>query len=175
MSSRRPTKLSAASRSGGRLASESTKGARPTPRHKRQTTTHITERQAKNLLEAFHFADALGLRLNVAIDIRTMFAGFTDDQKRLARCQERLSKWCARHGFPLTWIWVREMGRRGGRNTHVLMHIPPWLMERDDFRFAFEAELKASLRPEGEPTHEKAIFVKAADYPIGKLESDRQA
>ena len=110
------------------------------------------------------FADALGLRLNVAIDINwTMFAGFTDDQKRLARCQERLSKWCLRHDFPLTWIWVREMGRWGGRNTHVLMHIPPWLMERDDFQFAFQAELEASLRPEGEPTHEKAIMVKPAD------------
>ena len=43
------------------------------------------------------------------------------------------------------------------------MHIPPWLMERDDFQFAFQAELEASLRPEGEPTHEKAIMVKPAD------------
>jgi hypothetical protein len=42
-------------------------------------------------------------------------------------------------------------------------------MERDDFQFAFQAELEASLRPEGEPTHEKAIMVKPADYPLGKF------
>jgi hypothetical protein len=42
-------------------------------------------------------------------------------------------------------------------------------MERDDFQFAFQAELEASLRPEGEPTHEKAIMLKPADYPLGKL------
>jgi hypothetical protein len=42
-------------------------------------------------------------------------------------------------------------------------------MERDDFQFAFQAELEASLRPEGEPTHEKALMIKPADYPLGKF------
>jgi hypothetical protein len=122
------------------------------------------------LIDALSFASSIGHLPNVSIDINwEMFAGFTDDQTRLARCQQRLSKWCLRRGFPLAWIWVREIGKRGGRNTHILMHVPPWLMEDDAFRTSFEAELEASLRPEGEPTHEKAFLVKPADRPLGKL------
>jgi hypothetical protein len=135
-----------------------------------RSTTHISRAQAQRLIDALNLADAIGFPLNVSIDIHwEMFAGFVSDQTRLARCQERLSKWCARHGFQLTWIWVREIGRRGGRNTHVLMHVPPWLMERDDFHVVFEAALEASLCPEGEPTHEKAILIQPADNPQGKL------
>jgi hypothetical protein len=138
---------------------------------RRRSTTHISRAQAKNLIDALSFADTIGLPLNISIDIHwEMFAGFADDQTRMARCQERMRKWCDRRGFQLAWVWVREIGRRGGRNTHILMHVPPWLMKRHDFRAAFEAELEASLRPEGEPTHEKAILIKPADYPLGKLQ-----
>ena len=72
----------------------------------------VTGKQAKNLFEALKFAEQMGLRLNVSIDILwSMFSRFTDDKTRIARCQERLSKWCKRNDFPLTWIWVREIGK----------------------------------------------------------------
>ena len=98
-----------------------------------------------------------------------MFGGVTDDRTRFARSQERLSKWCARRGFPLTMIWVREIGKNGGRHTHVLMHAPPWLMEDVQFETELKQELERALEPEGGTTHEKAIKVQFAPTPEGKL------
>jgi hypothetical protein len=133
-------------------------------------TTHITEGQARNLMEALKFADKIGLPLNVSVDIFwNMFGGITDDRTRLARLQERLSKWCARRDFPLTMIWVREIGKNGGRHTHILMHISPWLMEDAQFEAELHQELERALEPEGGPTHEKATFIRPASTPEGKL------
>jgi hypothetical protein len=133
-------------------------------------TTHITEGQARNLMEALKFADNIGLPLNVSVDIfRNMFGGVTDDRTRFARSQERLSKWCPRRDFPLTMMWVREIDKNGGRHTHVLMHAPPWLMEDVQFETELKQELERALEPEGGPTHEKAIKVQPAPTPEGKL------
>jgi hypothetical protein len=102
----------------------------------------------------------------VAVDIFwLMCLGMTDDRTRIAHCQERLSKWCKRRGFPLTMIWVREIGTNGGPHVHILMHIPSWLMEDGEFQSALEQ----SLEPEGGPSHEKAIMIKPAYGPDGKL------
>ena len=123
-----------------------------------------------NLIEALHFAEQIGLSLNVSIDIFwDMFGGVTDDRTRLARLQERLSKWCARRDFALAMIWVREIGKNGGRHTHVLMHAPPWLMEDVQFETELKKELEQALEPEGGPTHEKAIMIQPAPTPEGKL------
>jgi hypothetical protein len=61
--------------------------------------------------------------------------------------------------------WVRESGKHGGANTHILLHVPPWLMEDG----TFQAALERSLEPEGGPTHEKALMIKPAYAPEGKL------
>ena len=127
---------------------------------------YITRHQARNLLEALSFADERGLRLNVAVDICwPMFSGFVDDRTRFARCQQRLSKWAKRRGFALTLIWTRELGKYGSPHTHVLIHVPPWLMESNEFQFALER----ALEPEGGPNHEKAIMIQPAYAPRGKL------
>ena len=129
-------------------------------------TRHITLQQANNLVEACAFAELIGCRLNVSIDICwLMFSGWAEDAKRLAKSQQRLSKWFVRRGFALFMIWVREIGAHGALHTHILMHVPPWLMENGEFQFAFER----SLEPEGGPTHEKAILIKPAYSPEGKL------
>ena len=136
------------------------------PRRKRRTT-HVTRQQAKNLIEALEFAEVIGRRLNVSIDICwTMFSGFTDDRLRIARCQERLSKWSARRGIPLTMLWVREMGKYESPHVHILLHVPPWLMENEE---GFRLVLERTLEPEGGLTHERAILIQPADSPIGKL------
>jgi len=133
---------------------------------KRRRNRHITVRQANNLVAACEFAEAIGCRLNVSIDIFwLMFSGCVEDAKRLAKFQQRLSKWFVRRGFELTMIWVREVGTNGALHTHILMHVPPWLMEDGDFQVAFER----SLEPEGGPTHEKAIAIQPAYSPAGKL------
>jgi hypothetical protein len=132
----------------------------------RKSSKHITEPQAQNLSDALAFADEIGLRLNVAIDIFwLMFFGSADDRTRLVRCQERLSKWCKRRDFPLAMIWVREIGRNGGPHVHILMHVPSWLMDNGEFQCALEN----SLEPDGGPSHEKAIMIKPAYAPDGKL------
>jgi hypothetical protein len=132
----------------------------------KRPSKYIGRRQARNLLDALAFADQIGLRLNVAVDICwPMFSGTVDDRTRFARCQQRLSKWARRRGFALTLIWTRELGRYGSPHTHVLIHVPPWLMESNEFQFALER----ALEPEGGPNHEKAILIQSAYRPLGKL------
>ncbi len=127
---------------------------------------YITRHQAQNLFDALAFTDEIGLRLNVAVDICwPMFSGTVDERTRFARCQQRLSKWAKRLGFPLTLIWTREVGRYGSPHTHVLTHVPPWLMENSDF----QSTLERSFEPEGGPNHEKAIMIQPAPTPRGKL------
>lgn len=117
-------------------------------------------------MAACAFAEAIGYRLNVSIDICwLMFSGWLEDAKRLAKCQQRLSKWFVRRDFELTMIWVREIGANGALHTHILAFVPPWLMETGEFQIAFER----SLDPEGGPTHEKAIVIKPAYAPEGKV------
>ena len=140
-------------------------GLPPSPPRRRRTT-YITKQQAKNLIAALEFADVIGCPLNVSVDIFwPMFSGFTDEQIRIARCQERLSKWFKRREFQLTMIWVREIGRNGAPNVHMLMFVPPWFMENGEFQLALERVFE----PEGGPTHDKAIFIQAAHHPRGKL------
>ena len=142
--------------------SEAPSGAKCGERHSK----YIARRQARNLLDALAFANEIGLRLNVAVDICwPMFSGIVDDRTRFARCQQRLSKWAKRRGFALTLIWTRELGNYGSPHTHVLIHVPPWLMESNEFQFALER----ALEPEGGPNHEKAIMIQPAYRPLGKL------
>src|SRR5262249_9119275 len=59
-------------------------------RKQRRTNEFISKRQAINLIAAFEFAEAIGLPLNVSVDISWIFfAGTTDDRTRFARCQQR--------------------------------------------------------------------------------------
>jgi hypothetical protein len=128
----------------------------------KRRSTYITKQQAMNLMEALEFADTIGYPLNVSIDIFwEMFSGFTDERTRLARCQERISKWSQRRGFRLTMIWVREIGKNGGRHTHILLLLPSRFIEDGQFQAALERAL--------EPEDEKAIMVQPAYDPLGKL------
>jgi hypothetical protein len=100
----------------------------PSKRKSRKPTQHISKRQATNIISALRFAEAIGLPLNVSVDISWIFfSGNTDDRTRFARCQQRLSKWALRRGLPLAMIWTREVGQNGGIHTHVLLHVPPLL------------------------------------------------
>jgi hypothetical protein len=147
------------------LASDSTTGRRA-----RKASKFITNRQASNLMEAFEFAERIGRPLNVSVDIYwLMFSGNVDDRTRFSRAQERWSKWTARHNFPLTMIWTREIGKHGSLHTHVLLHVPPWLMEDRKFYHKFHCELERSFEREGGPNHEQAIKVQPAPTARAKL------
>jgi hypothetical protein len=136
---------------------------------RRRSTTHITKKQTENLLAALAFAHAIGLPLNVSVDVNwVMCAGFTDDRTRIAHLQERLSKWCTRNGLPLTMIWVRELGEYGHRNLHILLHLPPKLMKQNYKKF--RRALERALEPEGGIADERAILIQSAYDAYGKLQ-----
>jgi hypothetical protein len=87
---------------------------------RRKPTRYISKRQAMNLMEALKFASLIGFPLNVCVDIAwVFFSGTVDDRTRFARCQQRLSKWTKRLGFPLTLIWTREVGKHGSASGAV--------------------------------------------------------
>jgi hypothetical protein len=138
---------------------------------RRKTSRYISGRQAMNLIEALDFADAIGCPLNFSVDISwVFFSGSVDDRTRFARWQQRLSKWTSRRDFPLTMIWTREVGKRGGVHTHVLLYVPPWLMESGDFQRDFRRALVRAFEPEGGP-HDaaRALNIQSAYSPDGKL------
>lgn len=135
-------------------------------RERRKTSRYISKRQAMNLIEALKFANVIGCPLNVSVDISWLFfPGSIDDRTRFARCQQRLSKWTTRRDFPLTMIWTREVGEYGSVNTHVLLHVRHWPMDKRNF----ERALERAFEPEGGPNHAKAIKVQDAYFPEGKL------
>ena len=134
------------------------------------TSQYISKQQAVNLIAALEFANVIGCPLNVCVDIAwVFFFGTLDDRTRFARWQQRLSKWTTRRDFPLTMIWTREVGKREGINTHVLLHIPPWLMESGDFRRDFRQALERAFEPEGGVNDERALKIQPAYSPEGKL------
>jgi hypothetical protein len=136
------------------------------PSRGHKPSQHINRRQATNIIAAFNFAVEMGLPLNVSVDISwVFFSGTTDDRTRFARSQQRLSKWAIRRGFPLTMIWVREVGKNGGVHTHVLIHVPPPFMQDGTFQLTLER----SFEPDGSPLHHKAILIQPAYHPRGKL------
>ena len=137
---------------------------------RRKPTRYISKRQATNLIAALEFANVIGCPLNVCVDIAwVFFSGTLDDRTRFARWQQRLSKWTTRRDFPLTMIWTREVGKGGGVHTHVLLHIPPWLMESGDFQRDFRRALERAFEPEGGPHDARALNVQSAYSPDGKL------
>ena len=104
--------------------------------------------------------------MNVSVDISwVFFSGKTGDRTRFARAEQRLSKWAIRHGFSLTMIWIREVGKYGGVHTHVLIHMPPRFMQDGTFKLALER----FFEPDGGPLHDKAIVIRPAYRPLGKL------
>jgi hypothetical protein len=151
---------------GGMASDKEIIATSPGPTSRQRTTEFISKRQTANLIAALQFADEIGLPLNVSVDIAWIFfSGTVDDRTRFARWQERLSKWARRHGFPLAMIWTREVGKYGSPHTHALIHVPPLLIQDGTFKHALER----SLEPEGGPIHNKAIFIRLAYRPLGKL------
>jgi hypothetical protein len=130
---------------------------------RQRRTQHVTSRQANNLVAACAFAEAIGCRLNVSIDVFwLMFSGWVGDAKRLAKAQQRLIEVVCKAGFRTD---VDLCQRDWCQRSHTHLHVPPWLMESGEFQIAFER----SLEPEGGPTYDKAVLIKPAYAPEGKL------
>jgi hypothetical protein len=100
------------------------------PKAKLHRSTHITLRQASNLMEAVAFAQRGGTPLNTHAIIHWVGTKVGDDPdgRRFAKVREGLDKWLMRHGVPggLTAVWVRErlLGGSGQiDHGHMLFHL----------------------------------------------------
>jgi hypothetical protein len=132
----------------------------------KSVSEHLRGSDSYNIRAAIHFAACIGRPLNRSIDINWSLFGGTGvpDDQRLARAQERLRHYCGRRGFPLMWVWCREISDRGrgAPNTHILAHVP------EGEETAFDAALANAFEPEGGVYSEQVIFSQPANGPIGK-------
>lgn len=86
----------------------------------------LTGAQAVNLIEAAHYATAIGLPFTRMLTIHWQAAGVALDGMAAAtgRFTDLLAKALARHGSKTAWIWVHENGDGKGGHCHMLVHIP---------------------------------------------------
>lgn len=130
----------------------------PRPKRKRPRTSHIprlhlTLAQVENMAAALGFADRIGLRPNLAIDIHFDKGGLDDPLSNAGRAlrafKHSIRQCVERRGGRFACIWVMEnrAGRGGdvGIHAHLLVHIPPHLLDRFDRHRATWA-LKAGFR-----------------------------
>ena len=108
-------------------------------------STHVLKPgQARNLLEAFDHAAAIGNPLNTHVTVHwsataDMAARVPD---RIQQLLERMRHWLQRRGVPVCHIWVQEPSARRYENGdvphfHMLVHVPHL------WRMAFDAMLPA--------------------------------
>jgi hypothetical protein len=124
---------------------------------KLHTSTHITLRQATNMMEAVAFARRIGTPLNCHLTIHWIGtkAGDDPDGRRFAKVREGFDKWLMRHGVPggLTAVWVRERGSDGlGEivHCHMLLHLAhPFLRGRRHVEVERALERLVDLHGEG--------------------------
>src|SRR5262245_3047503 len=94
----------------------------------RSVSDYLLESDSDNIREAILYAARIGRPLNRSFDINWSPFGGTgvSDDQRLARAQERQRHHCSRRGFPLMWVWCREVSAHGlgAPNTHILAHVP---------------------------------------------------
>jgi hypothetical protein len=117
-------------RTSEELAQSATKAETTKPTTKLHASTHITVRQASNLMKALAFARVIGRTLNTHATIHWIGtkAGDDPDGRRFAKVREGFDKWLLRHGVTggLTAVWVRErlLGSSGEiDHDHMLFHL----------------------------------------------------
>lgn len=99
----------------------------------------------RELLDAEHFAEKIGKKLNTTVTIHPKFlAEYPADVGRwLSKLLNTLRVWCTRAGFGYYAIWVRE-NYEGDRREHIhlLMYVPA--REREAFATALRRWLPGS-------------------------------
>jgi hypothetical protein len=122
----------------------------------------ISERQARNVLEAVAFASLTKLPLDVFITIQWSKATPGGrPQDRLLRFFERVYQWLFRRNLTLAYVYVHEIGALGKPNSHIMIHVPA------SFQREFERMIPQWL---DSPSCEGFIEVKPVQYRNGLVE-----
>lgn len=92
-------------------------------------TTGLSEGDASKLLEAKDRAFQIGLPLNRFVTVHWESAGVADDMKATARLLKLITDWLRTRGRQVAFAWVRENGHGKGAHVHILLHLPPDLLD----------------------------------------------
>lgn len=91
------------------------------------TPQHLNLDDVRELTNASMFAVREGMGHTVHCTIRWDYsAAFTlrDWVEVQGRLLNAASKWLRRNGLPVSYLWVRELGRINGPHTHLALHLP---------------------------------------------------
>ncbi len=89
----------------------------------------LTLKAAIGLMEAAFFALAIGLGLNRFVTIHWDTAGVSDDLAATGHWLKLAGDWIRSRGGQFAYLWVRENGVSKGAHVHILMHLPPYLVD----------------------------------------------
>lgn len=94
-----------------------------------RVTTALSERDAGKLLEANARALQIGLPFNRFITVHWESAGLADGLKATGRLLKLMGDWLRTRGRQVAFTWVRENGHGKGAHVHILIHLPPDLLD----------------------------------------------
>lgn len=92
-------------------------------------TTAISDRDAGKLKPAAQLALQSGLPFNRFTTVHWEAAGVADDLGATGRLLKLMSDWLRSKGQQTAFIWVRENGNGKGAHVHILLHLPPDLVD----------------------------------------------
>lgn len=94
-----------------------------------RVTTGLNGGDAGKLLEAKERALRIGLPFNRFTTVHWDAAGVGDDLKATGRLLKLIGDWLRSRGRQAAFAWVREDGPRKGAHVHILLHLPPDLVD----------------------------------------------
>lgn len=94
-----------------------------------RVTTALSETDAAKLLDAKERALRMGMPFNRFSTVHWEAAGVTDDLKATGRLLKLMGDWLRSRGRQAAFVWVRENGHRKGAHVHILLHLPPALID----------------------------------------------
>lgn len=94
-----------------------------------RVTTVLCESDAGKLLEAKERALRIGLPFNRFSTVHWEAAGVTDGLTATGRLLKLMGDWLRSRGRQAAFVWVREDGHGKGAHVHILLHLPPDLID----------------------------------------------
>ncbi|GLS01686.1 hypothetical protein GCM10007859_17010 [Brevundimonas denitrificans] len=92
-------------------------------------TTGLNERDTGKVLAATAKALEIGLPFNRFTTVHWDAASVADGLKATRRLLKLIGDWMRSRGRLAAFVWVREDGQGKGAHLHVLLHLPPDLVE----------------------------------------------
>lgn len=85
----------------------------------------ISEVEAANLSAALNYSRTLDAEPNLFVTIQWLLtASSVRTPERIQLVIKRMGAWCRRHGVPVVWAYVREIGARKGEHLHLAVFVP---------------------------------------------------